>query len=254
MQEPKPLIRLFVPAAYAGGASLTLPAGQSHYLMHVMRLKEGDSLAVFNGADGEWLVRISLLHKKHAMLQLQQPRAPQRQSPDVWLALAPIKSKTDLLVEKATELGVSKIISVITRHCVVKSVNDEKLLAHAIEAAEQCERHDVPQLEARKDLGDLLSRWPRERLLLYGDESGRSAPLPGLLASLPKEAPCGVLIGPEGGFSAEEHRMLQAATWARGFGMGPRILRADTAAVAALACLMARLGDWHEPPHFIAKD
>ena len=254
MQQEKPLSRLFVPGDYGAEQTLMLESAQAHYLAHVMRFSEGERLAVFNGADGEWEAQLAQLHKKHAVLRLLRKRAPQRPSPDVWLAMAPIKMKTELVVEKATELGVSTILSVIARHCVVKSVNAEKLHARAIEAAEQCERHDVPVLEERKDLGDLLSRWPRDRLLLYGDESGQSAPLPQLLDSLTAGAPCGVLIGPEGGFSSEERRMLQAASWARGFGMGPRILRADTAAVAALSCIMARVADWHTPPHFIAKD
>ena len=178
---------------------------------------------------------------------MEKRLAPQKTRPDIWLAFAPIKNKTDLVVEKAVELGVTALQIVYTRHAVVKSINREKLTAHAIEAAEQCGRHDVPRFEEYSELSSLLGQWPEDRTLLYGDESGGGEPLKTLLPSL-KNGKYAILIGPEGGFSADEHHMLKLAKNVNPFGMGPRILRADTAAVAALACVQAWLGDWNEQP------
>lgn len=229
-----------------------LDEAQSHYLAHVMRVREGDRVAVFNGQDGQWEARIASVAKKKVGLLLERQILPQRASPDLWLVFAPIKNKTDLVVEKAVELGVSAIGVVYTKHAVVRSVNAEKLMRHAIEAAEQCERFDVPSLTEYKDMGAFLGAWPKDRTLLYGDESGAGVPFEHLLSGL-EAGKYAVLIGPEGGFSKEEHRMLQAHPQVKPFGMGPRILRADTAAVAALACVQARLGDWDERPHFVAE-
>jgi 16S rRNA (uracil1498-N3)-methyltransferase len=166
----------------------------------------------------------------------------------VWLAFAMIKNKSELVVEKATELGVSTILPVVTQHSVVKHANIEKLEGYAIEAAEQCERHDVPRIIPQRNLASLLGDWPKDRILLYGDETGGGEPLQSVIAGL--TSACGVLIGPEGGFSADEIRMLRLAPFAKAFGMGPRILRADTAAVAALACIQSVRGDWQQRPHF----
>jgi 16S rRNA (uracil1498-N3)-methyltransferase len=252
MNQAKPKIRLFVPTPYTAGQALPLEKAQAHYLGNVMRVTKGDAVAVFNGSDGEWLAEVTVAEKKAVTLTLKKQRTRQISTPDLWLAFAPIKNKSELVVEKATELGVSKIMTVITRHCVVKSVNEEKLTAHAIEAAEQCERHDVPKLESHDGLQNLLGAWPEDRTLLYGDESGEGAPLKDLLGALPK-GKYAVLIGPEGGFAQEEHRMLAVAPFVKAFGMGPRILRADTAAVAALACVQAWLGDWNLKPKFAAQ-
>ncbi|NDC57430.1 MAG: RsmE family RNA methyltransferase, partial [Alphaproteobacteria bacterium] len=153
------------------------------------------------------------------------------------------------MVEKAVELGVSALLPVVTQHSVVRSVNEDKLLAHAIEAAEQCERHDVPQFVQYKDIGALLGNWPQDRLLLHADETGGGRNLQDLLPALAGKK-YAVLIGPEGGFSADERRMIAACGQAVGFGMGPRILRADTAAIAALACVQCYAGDWDAPPRF----
>ena len=240
--------RLYVPEPYAPGQSLALSEGQSHYLAHVMRGREGDSVAVFNGQDGEWRATITHVAKKSVTIQLQECTAAHKASPDLWLAFAPIKNKTDLVVEKAVELGVSALQVVYTRHAVVKSINRDKLLAHAIEAAEQCERHDVPTLEEHKDLSYLLAVWPKDRTLLFADESGSGADLKTLLPALPR-GKYGLLIGPEGGFSADERQLLGLMPHVKAFSLGPRILRADTAAVAALACVQAWLGDWEERPH-----
>lgn len=249
----RPKIRLFVPEPFGPGLSLHIAAGQSHYLAHVMRAKEGDSIAVFNGQDGEWLAEVSMVGKKAVTLSLVSQLAAQKTTPDVWLAFAPIRNKTELVVEKATELGVSKLLPVFTHHAVVKSVNMEKLKAHAIEAAEQCQRHDVPQITEHKDLSVLLGAWPKDRILLFADESGHGENLHTLLHTLlPTLLPgkFGLLIGPEGGFSADEHHMLRIVAQVKAFGMGPRILRADTAATAALACILSQVGDWDARPNF----
>jgi 16S rRNA (uracil1498-N3)-methyltransferase len=251
MSATKPKIRLFVNEPLRTGALLTLAQGQSHYLSHVMRARAGDAVAVFNGSEGQWRAEVQDVGKKSVTLVLCEQMEKQKPSPDIWLVFAPIKNKTELVVEKATELGASALLPVFTRHAVVRSVNMDKLQAHAIEAAEQCERHDVPRIEQYKDLGALLSAWPQGRTLLYADESGVGEDLKTMLPQLPKSS-YAILIGPEGGFAADEQHMLRQASFVRPFCMGPRILRADTAAVAALACVQAWLGDWQEKPHFEA--
>ncbi len=253
MTQAKPKIRLFVPEPYAEGGMLTLEGGQAHYAAHVMRAETGDMIAVFNGSDGEWLARVATIGKKQVTVELVRRRVAYAPCPDLWLAFAPIKAKTELVAEKAVELGVSKLLVVFTRHAVVKSINQEKLLANVIEAAEQCERHDVPEIATSKDLGEMLSFWPKDRTLLYGDESGGGVPIKTLLSGLPK-GKYAVLIGPEGGFSADEHYMLKMSPFVKPFSMGARILRADTAAIAALACVQAALGDWEQLPSFAAKE
>ncbi|MDX1974114.1 MAG: 16S rRNA (uracil(1498)-N(3))-methyltransferase [Rickettsiales bacterium] len=244
-------IRLYVPEPYAQGAVVSLNENQSHYLMHVMRVQLGDTIAIFNGEDGLWAASVSALHKKHTQLQLDAPLLPQANSPDVWLAYAPIKSKTELVAEKAVELGVAQLHVVYTRHVVVKAINEDKLRAHVIEACEQCERLDVPPIIEHKDLGWLLGQWPKDRLLLYADESGGGVVLKELLPTLPGGS-YGVLIGPEGGFSADERQLLKGQPFVKPFSLGPRVLRADTAAIAALACIQAWCGDWHIPSAFEA--
>lgn len=251
MTQAKPRLRLYVTAPLRQGEEVVLSGNQSHYVGHVMRQRAGDAVLMFNGRDGEWVADIITVGKKQVTVRVAHQRREQHASPDLWLAFAPIKNKTDLVVEKATELGVSKLLPVFTRHAVVKSVNMEKLTAHAIEAAEQCERLDVPTIETCKDIPTLLTAWPRERLLLYGDESGEGAPLKKTLSALPV-GKYGVVVGPEGGFSADEQKLLRTFSFVRPFTMGPRILRADTAAVAALACLQMWLGDWEATPAFKA--
>ncbi|MDE3017126.1 MAG: 16S rRNA (uracil(1498)-N(3))-methyltransferase [Pseudomonadota bacterium] len=237
-----PKIRLYVPQPFSEGEGLVLPENQSHYLAHVMRCREGESIAVFNGYQGEWLAEISSVRKKSVMLLLKKQIAAQQKNAGLWLAFAPIKNKTDLVAEKAVELGVSSLHLVYTSYAVVRNVKRGKLEAHVALAAEQCGRHDVPSIEEHKDIPSLLSVWPDERTLLFADESGGSVAIKQLLSSLPP-GKYGVLIGPEGGFSEGERRLLHDSPCVKAFGLGPRILRADTAAVAALACVQAWLGD-----------
>ncbi len=256
MKQTFKKIRLFVPEPLAAAGFVDLSEQQAHYLSQVMRCEVGDGIHLFNGVDGEWLADITEIRKKALRLQLKQQVRAQVASPDVWLVFAPIKMKTEAVVEKATELGASNIICTYMKHSVVVRINHEKLAAHAVEAAEQCERLDVPAIQEAQNLGRLLAEWPEDRLLLYGDESGQGKPLAEMAAKLPYEQgeykKYAILIGPEGGFSKDEHHMLQVFARARGFGMGPRILRADTAAVAALACVMSHVGDWNEKPHFVS--
>ncbi len=252
MNHPKPHIRLYIPGEYAPGHMLAPSPNQAHYLAQVMRLREGDSIAVFNGSDGQWLAEIAQVTKKSVMLALKNRQMAQIYSPDLWLAFAPIKNKTELVVEKATELGVSKILPVFMKHNVVTKVNKEKLEAHAIEAAEQCERHDVPVIEEHKNLAALIASWPKDRLLFFGDESGGGQPLGETLQPM-LWGKYGIVIGPEGGFSSDERQILRQP-FVKPFSMGPRILRADTAAVAALACIMMQLGDWDRKPHFVRNE
>jgi 16S rRNA (uracil1498-N3)-methyltransferase len=251
MKQEKPKVRLFISQPFAAGDSLTLSESQSHYAAHVMRLDVNDPLVVFNGNDGEWLAVMETIGKKKVTIELKKQTRKQTPAADLWLVFAPIKNKTEFVVEKAVELGAAKILPVLTRHSVVKSINKEKLETNAIEAAEQCERIDVPPIENLQELPHLLAAWPQNRELLYADESGNGVAFKQLLPTL-SAAPRAVLIGPEGGFSPEEQRLLKSKPFVKSFTMGPRILRADTASVAALACVQAWLGDWEEKPNFKA--
>lgn len=246
-------IRLYTAQPLEERVSITLNSDQSHYLANVMRCKVGDYISLFNGRDGQWQAELSIIRKKSVdVIPLGQTR-PQVYSLDLWLVFSPIKNKTELVVEKATELGVSKILPVVTRHAVVRSVNIEKLTAHAIEASEQCERLDIPAIETYKDLSYLLGTWEEGRVLLYGDETGCGISLAKILENMQHNTKIAVLIGSEGGFAADELSMLRKCNFAKAFGMGGRILRADTAAVAALACVQSRFGDWDVKPHFVGK-
>ena len=247
-------IRLYTEEPLGKSIPVTLSAEQAHYLANVMRCKLGDMLSLFNGRDGQWQAEITSVSKKSITASPLKQTRPQISSPYLWLVFAAIKNKSELVVEKATELGVSKIIPLVTRHSVVRSLNLEKLQIHAIESAEQCERLDIPALETHKDLSYLLGSWDKDRILLYGDESGSGEPLPQVLENADMNKKYAVLIGPEGGFSADEFEMLHACDFAKGFGMGGRIFKADTAITAALACVQSKLGDWDKKPHFISKE
>lgn len=256
-QAPPPVrssIRLFVPGHYTEHQRFELPAAQAHYLANVMRCQSGDSIRVFNGTAGEWQAEIEHIAKKSLVLRLVRPLLPHIVPPDVWLAFAPIRGKVDVVVEKAVELGVSRIIPVFMQRCVVTSLNKEKLALTAVEAAEQSERHEVPAIAPQRDLATLLSTFPEGRLLLHADETGSGVPLAELLQKVPPAQPLAVLVGPEGGIALEERMMLAAQPFVRAFGMGPRIMRADTACTSALACVLALRGDWHHKPHFLAAE
>jgi 16S rRNA (uracil1498-N3)-methyltransferase len=243
----KPAARLFVTPALAQGVAVGLDPAQAHYLKTVLRLAPGDPVALFNGRDGEWLGRVDGFGKGSASLTPLELRRAQGVELDLWLVFAAVKrTRIDFLVEKATELGVSELRPVHTARSIVSRVNLERLRAHAVEAAEQTERLTVPLIREPEDLGALLAHWPGERRLLLCDESGAAAPIAQVLQDS-RPRPGAVLVGPEGGFAETELDALRKLAFVCPVGLGPRVLRADTAAVAALAVVQALVGDWRLP-------
>ena len=235
-------IRLFIDHSLAQGQGVALTPDQAHYLGSVMRQGPGDALLVFNGRDGEWLARIERLAKRGGDLVALRQSAPQRNPPDLWLLFAPIKkARTDFIVEKAAEMGAARIVPVQTDHTNSERIRQDRLQAHAVEAAEQCGGTFVPEVADLTPLGRLLDGWDPARRILWADEAlaGPAA----TLAALPR-GPWAILIGPEGGWSESERARLGALAHVTRVSLGPRILRADTAAVASLALWQAALGDW----------
>jgi 16S rRNA (uracil1498-N3)-methyltransferase len=240
-------VRLFIPSPLTNGVAVELGQEQAHYLKNVMRLGEGDAVALFNGSDGEFCARIESFGKRAASLTLEEQTRAQTPEPDLWLAFAPIKrARIDYLVEKATELGASALVPVITRHTHVERLNLDRLRAHAIEAAEQSERLTVPRIDEPRALDDVLAGWDASRRIMLCDESGRAPPVAAALAGLNSNssgAAWAVLIGPEGGFAETELDALRKLPFVSAVSLGPRILRADTAALAGLAVLQALRGE-----------
>ncbi len=235
---PRSLPRLFVRTPLAADATIELDAGQANYLGNVLRLGVGAELLVFDGSSGEWLAQIADAAKKRMTLAVRRKTRQQESVLDVWLAFAPVKrAQTDWLVEKATELGAARIIPVVTRRTIVDRVKLERLEAIAIEAAEQCGRTALPRIDEPKSLSEMLN--PLGRTLYFADESGGEA-----VASAYRPGPALILTGPEGGFTDEERAVIRASPDAIAISLGPRILRAETAALAALAAYMAIAGDW----------
>ena len=215
---------------------------QAHYLTGVMRLRQGDAVQVFNGRDGEWQAHLQEAGKRGGVLTVTAPSAPQQDPPDLWLIFAPIKkARTDFIVEKAAEMGAARIMPVQTRFTNSERIRQDRLQAHAVEAAEQCGGTFVPPVAELQPLSALLDGWDAGRRILWADES-RAGPAE-TLSGLPR-GPWAILIGPEGGFSPEERAQLSRLPFVTPVSLGPRILRADTAAVAALALWQAALGDW----------
>jgi len=244
LKEAGGLTRLFVTSALESGASVTLDQGQAHYLLHVLRAKPGDRVLVFNGRDGEWQAELAAAGKRGVVLTARARTAQQEDVPDLWLAFAPVKkTPSDYLVQKATELGVSKLQPVFTRRTIVSRINDERLLANAMEAAEQSGRLTVPEIGAATTLEKLLAAWPRERAIFFCDEGGEALPLADA-ARKAGDGPAAILTGPEGGFDPAERERLRALAFVTPVSLGPRILRADTAALAALAIWQSVKGDW----------
>jgi 16S rRNA (uracil1498-N3)-methyltransferase len=236
---PKSLPRLYVRPGLAEGARIELDAGQANYLGNVMRLGEGAELLVFDGSTGEWLARIAEAGKKRMALTVETRTREPEAIPDVWLAFAPVKrNQTDWLVEKATELGVARLIPVMTRRTIAERVKLERLEAIAVEAAEQCGRTRLPVIEEPVPLRKLLET-DADRTFYFADEGGGEAAV-----SAFKPGAAVILTGPEGGFTDEERAAIRAAPNAVPISLGPRILRAETAALAALAAYMAVAGDW----------
>lgn len=245
--------RLYVPETLAV-ATLGLDADRAHYLRHVLRLERGDTIAVFNARDGEYAAEIEGFGKGWCTLALRDKRREAGKEPDLWLVFAPIKrARLDFMAEKATELGVSGIWPVFTQHTAVTRVNEDRLEATCIEAAEQSERLSIPQIFAPATLPEILSRWPTERRIILCDETGGGGPIGDVLRKNGAEGPHAILIGPEGGFARAELDALKKLPFVTPVGLGPRVLRADTAALAALAVFQSvahdRLGS--PPPRYV---
>ena len=236
--------RLFVTSRLAPGASVELDPPQAHYLINVLRCKVGDGVLLFNGEDGEWRGRFSAATKKRANVALHEQTRPQIQGPDLHYLFAPLKrARLDYMAQKATEMGASLLKPVITRRTVAERVNRGRLAANAIEAAEQCGILWVPEVAERETLSSVLETWDTSRLLVFADEAApHASPLVVLSGERPR--PLAVLVGPEGGFAEEERALLLKQSFVLPISLGPRLMRADTAAVAALALVNAAIGDW----------
>ncbi|WP_333816143.1 16S rRNA (uracil(1498)-N(3))-methyltransferase [Tabrizicola sp.] len=234
-------IRLYVDQPLAPGQAVRLTPDQAHYLTGVMRLTKDTALLLFNGRDGEWRAILTDASKRGAIATCDSLTKPLHLPPDLWLLFAPIKkARTDFIVEKAVELGAARILPVQTRHTNAERIRQDRLQAHAVEAAEQCGATFVPEVADLQHLDRLLSRWPEDRRLYWCDETALGQPA----TITPATGPAAILIGPEGGFSAEEAARLRARPNVTPLSLGPRILRADTAAVAALTLWQAACGDW----------
>jgi 16S rRNA (uracil1498-N3)-methyltransferase len=241
---PASLPRLFVDQPLDGASEIVIDGAQAHYLGSVMRVKPGEPVGLCDDLSGEWLATVAEATRRTVRLRLDRRLRPRETVPDLWLLAAPIrKGRLDWVAEKACELGVARFVPVRTRRSVVDKVNGERLRAHMIEAAEQCGRTALPALAELITLDRLLADWPGERSLIFADETG-GTPLAEAIAGAP--APAAILIGPEGGFDEGERALIRSLPAARAVSLGPRILRADTAAVAAVALWMAAAGDWNE--------
>jgi 16S rRNA (uracil1498-N3)-methyltransferase len=234
-------IRLYVDHPLALGQAVPLSQAQSHYLTGVMRLAPGAAFLLFNGRDGEWRAELAAATRREAVATCQQQTRPLQMPPDLWLLFAPIKkARTDFIVEKAVELGVRRILPVQTRHTNSERIRQDRLQAHAVEAAEQCGATYVPEVADLAGLDRVLAQWPEDHRLYWCDETAIGQP-----ATLaPAAGPAAILIGPEGGFSSDESQRLRARPGVTPLSLGPRILRADTAAVAAITLWQAACGDW----------
>jgi 16S rRNA (uracil1498-N3)-methyltransferase len=239
--------RLFVEPALEAGASVELDKARSHYLVNVMRLAEGQTVRLFNGRDGEW--RASLHgSRKAAVLEVETCMRPQDGEPDVWMVFAPLKKdRMDFLVEKATELGVSDLVPVMTRRTNASRVNTERLTAQAIEASEQCERLTLPRVHEVQTLAALVDSWPENRVAFVLDEAGSGMPAAQKMAGFAGQ-PGACISGPEGGYEKSELDLMQKLPKFEAVSLGPRILRAETAVLSSLAIWQSVCGDGGRPP------
>ncbi len=241
-------LRLFTSSVLHGGARIQPGEPQLHYLLHVMRATAGDAVLLFNGRDGEWFARIADMTRRNAVLVCERQTAVQRSVPDLWLAFAPVKkTPADYLTQKATELGVAVLLPAITERTIARRINLERLHANAIEAAEQSGRLTVPAVREPQPLPVLLAFWPPERGLVFCDEAGDAPPIAQALRTATPRQSWGILTGPEGGFAPAERNLIRKPPAVLPVTLGPRIMRADTAALAALAVWQALLGDWAVP-------
>ena len=242
MSKTNSRIRLYIDDDLVAGAQIAASDSHVHYLLHVMRCRSGDSVSLFNGRDGEWRANIVIPKKREIRFDVKAQLLEQSHGPDVWLAFAPVK-RADFLAEKASELGAAALWPVITDHTDVRRINVQRLQAHAIEAAEQCSRLTVPPVHEPRKFESFLAEWPRGRRLYFLDESGGGRPIAQALMD-DDPVPCCFLTGPEGGFAQSELDALRQLPFAKAIGLGPRLLRAETAGIAALACWQALTGDW----------
>jgi 16S rRNA (uracil1498-N3)-methyltransferase len=237
--------RLYLDAPLAAGAEIALERPQAHYLTHVLRLKAGEAVLVFNGRDGEWQASVVESGKRTVSLAVAAQTRPQTKAADLHYLFAPLKSaRLDYTVQKAVEMGVSRLQPVLTRHSQVARVNLERMRANAIEAAEQCGILSLPEIGEPQPLASLIAQREPERWLVFCDEAADAANPVTALQAVPPQAPLAILIGPEGGFAADERTALLKLPKVTRLSLGPRILRADTAAVAALAVVQSVCGDW----------
>ncbi len=240
---PRSLPRLYVDPPLSAGVAVGLDSGQANYLGNVLRLAEGGEVLLFDGVSGEWLARVVEVAKKRMILGVVEATRPQEAVPDLTLAFAPIKKgRIEFLVEKAVELGVARLEPVITRRTIVDKVNLERMRSHIVEAAEQCGRTALASIVEPVKLAAFLKAVDTARTLYFADETGGEAVTSAFLPG-----PATILVGPEGGFTPEEGEAIRALTNAKAISLGPRILRAETAALAGIAAWMASVGDWNAP-------
>jgi 16S rRNA (uracil1498-N3)-methyltransferase len=239
--------RLFLNASLDAGAEIKLEPDQSHYLLNVMRMQQGDPVTIFNADAGEWLAYIRDATRKAVTIRCERRVKDASPPPDVDFLFAPLKhARLDYMVQKATELGVRRLQPVITARTIAERVNQERMRANAIEAAEQCNLVFVPEVLPPAKLTSVVASWDTSRALIYCDETAKVSDPTQLLRTL--KLPAAVLVGPEGGFTSDEQQMLRAMPKVVPISLGPRIMRADTAAIAALTIVQATLGDWgHQP-------
>ena len=239
---PKSAPRLFVAAMLAAGASVRMEGNPAHYLTRVMRVAPGDVVILCDDVTGEWAARVSDVGKRDVAIEVVEKLRPREAVPDLWLCPALLKKdRFDLVLEKATELGAARIRPVLTRRCVADKLNLDRARTITIEAAEQCARTALPELAEPVKLDALLAGWPDDRALFFADENGGE---PAAAAFAAHSGPAAILTGPEGGFDDAERAAIRAHPAARPITLGPRILRGETAAIAALAAWMATAGDW----------
>lgn len=236
--------RLYCSDRLLAKTAITLGSADSHYLVSVMRKRAGDRVRLFNAPDGEWSAELTTAHRKAAQLTIHQQIREPAAGPDIHLLFAPVKkNRTDFIVEKATELGVRRLVPVITQRTIAQTVRTDRMKGLAKEAAEQTERLDLPEIGDAVKLPSVLDDWPNDRVLYFCDEAGDAPPMLAALREQAYEA-AAILIGPEGGFTPEERELIRSAKNALPVSLGPRILRADTAVVAALSLYQSVCGDW----------
>jgi 16S rRNA (uracil1498-N3)-methyltransferase len=238
--------RLFVAAPLSAGARIALDPAQANYLLQVLRHRAGDGVLVFNGRDGEWRAALTLEGRKRASLEVEEQTRPQPVAGDLHYLFAPLKhARLDYMVQKAVEMGATRLQPVRTQHTQAQRVNLERMRANAIEAAEQCGILAVPEIGEPVGLADAMAAFEPSRLLVFCDEDAEvQDPVAALASARPPDGKLAVLVGPEGGFTDDERAALLKRPRVVRLALGPRILRADTAAVAALALVGAVIGDW----------